>query len=87
MIRLFLTDGNFLACEALRTKLGAASELGVLARGDLINEHYMARALDPKAHDLTTVAAGRPHQAGGELLAAARVGEQREMIFKNRTSC
>ena len=81
MIRLFLTDGNFLAREALRTGLDAVSELRVLARGDLINEHYMARALDLKArgyltkislltelaHDLTTVAAGRSYQAGGEL--------------------
>ena len=82
MIRLFLTDGNFLAREALRSGLGATSELRVLARGSLINEHYMARALDLKAHgyptktlllnelahDLTTVAAGRSYQAGGELL-------------------
>ena len=82
MIRLFLTDGNFLAREALRTGLGAASELRVLARGNLINEHYMARPLDLKAHgyltktslltelahDLTTVAVGCSYQAGGELL-------------------
>ena len=82
MIRLFLTDGNFLAREASCTGLSAASELRVLACGDLINEHYMARALDLKAHgyltktslltelahDLTTVAVGRSCQAGGELL-------------------
>ena len=81
MIRLFLTDGNFLAREASRTGLDAVSELRVLARGDLINEHCMAQPLDLKAHgystktllltelahDLTTVAAGRSYQAGGEL--------------------
>ena len=82
MIRLFLTDGNFLAREALRTGLGAVSELRVLVRGDLINEYYMARALDLKAHsyltktslltelahDLTIMAVGRSYQTGGELL-------------------
>ena len=64
MIRLFLTDGNFLAQEALRTGLGAASELGVLARGYLTKTSLLTEL----AHDLTTVAVGRSYQAGGGLL-------------------
>ena len=62
MIRLFLTDGNFLAREALRTGLGAASEMGVLARGYLTKTSLLTEL----AHDL--VAVGRSYQAGGGLL-------------------